>query len=60
MSITYGDENNGVMPILKDGKQIGVITEHNGETGFRIFGEPLAGNAPSLEEAKKAIETRLG
>lgn len=56
MSIQYDEQNERVTRILRDGEQIGVITNHNGKIGFRIFGETVGGNVQSVDEAKSAIE----
>ncbi len=56
MSIEYEKQNERVTKVLRDGEQIGVITNHNGSLGYRIFGEPIGGSVESPEEAKKQIE----
>jgi len=54
--ITFEDKNDALTAIMKDGEQIGVITHRAGQVGYRIFGEHFAGNARSVEEAKKAVQ----
>ena len=56
MSIEYEEQNERLTKVLSDGDQIGVITNRNGQVGFRIFGEPIGGTVNSVDEAKTAIE----
>lgn len=56
MSIDYEKQNERLTKVLRDGDQIGVITNRNGQVGFRVFGEPIGGNVDSVDDAKKAIE----
>lgn len=56
MSIEYQKQNDRVTKVLRDGEQVGVITNRNGTLGFRIFGEPVGGSVESRDEAKKQIE----
>lgn len=59
MSLTYESKDDRVTEVQKDGKRIGVITDHNGSVGYRIFGAPVGGSAHTVEEAKKAIESHF-
>ena len=59
MSIEYQKQNERVTKVLRDGEQIGVITNRNGNLGFRIFGEPVGGTVQSADEAKKQIEAHF-
>lgn len=56
MSIEYQKQNDRVTKVVRDGEQIGVITNHRGNLGYRIFGEPIGGTVASADEAKKQIE----
>lgn len=59
MSLTYESRNERVTEVRKDGERVGVITEHNGQIGFRVFGAPVSGNVDSVEDAKKALEAHF-
>lgn len=56
MSIEYEKANERLTKVISDGDQVGVITNRNGQIGFRIFGEPIGGNVQSEDEARSAIE----
>jgi len=59
MAIEYEKQNDRLTEVKRDGEQVGVITNRNGQIGFRIFGEPIGGNVESVEAAKSAIETHF-
>lgn len=57
MTIRYESRNDRVTAVLKDGKQIGVITQQpDGRAGFTLFGTPHRGAAKSEEEARSQVE----
>jgi len=60
MSLTFEDQNERATTVLKDGERVGVITNTPAGFGYRIFGSPIAGTAPSLDEAKAEIQKHLG
>ena len=55
MDLQFEDKNDRVTSVLKNGDRVGVITERNGEIGYRIFGEPVGGNVDDREEARQAF-----
>lgn len=56
MAIEYEEANDRLTKVMNDGDQVGVITNRNGQFGFRIFGEPIGGNVDSPADAKAVIE----
>lgn len=57
MSIQYEPRNDRVTAVVKDGKQIGVITaQPDGKTGFTLFGTPYRGAVETEDEARQQVE----
>ncbi|HUH11772.1 MAG TPA: hypothetical protein VMK65_01625 [Longimicrobiales bacterium] len=57
MSIQYEPRDDRVTAVLKDGKQIGVITaQPDGKTGFTLFGTPHRGAVQDETEARQQVE----
>lgn len=60
MAIQYEPRNDRVTAVLRDGKQIGVITHQpDGQTGFTIFGTPHRGAERTEEDARHRLEKLL-
>ena len=59
MQLQFEEMNDRVTNVLKDGERVGVITERNGQIGYRIFGEPVGGTCQSQEDARKQIEAHF-
>lgn len=56
MSLQFQEKNERVTNVLVDDRRVGVITERNGQVGYRIFGEREGGDVDSLHDAKRAFK----
>lgn len=57
MSIQYEPRNDRVTAVMKDGKQVGVITaQPDGRTGFTLFGTPHRGAVDDEDTARQQVE----
>ena len=60
MSVTFEKRGESLTAVLKDGKQVGVITKSpTGQVGYSLFGTPHQGPTKSLDEAREAVERLL-
>lgn len=56
MSLQFEEKSQRVTNVLVDDQRVGVITERNGQIGYRIFGEREGGEVDSREDAKRAFK----
>ncbi len=56
MSLQFEERNQRVTSVLVDDRRVGVITERNGQIGYRIFGEREGGEVDSPQDAKRAFK----
>jgi len=60
MSVTFEQRSDSLTAIIKDGKQIGVITRSpTGQFGYSVFGTPHHGPARDVEDAKETVRRVL-
>ena len=60
MSITFEHRTESVTAILKDGKQVGIISRSpTGQVGYSLFGTPHQGPAKTVDEAEDAVKRLL-
>jgi hypothetical protein len=56
MSVTFETRADTLTAVLKDGKQIGVITRSpTGQVGYSVFGTPHQGPAKDVDEARETV-----
>ena len=56
MSVTFENRGETLTAVLKDGKQVGVITKSpTGQIGYSVFGTPHQGPAKNAEEARETV-----
>jgi hypothetical protein len=55
MDLDFETKNDRVTNVLKGDDRVGVITERNGQIGYRIFGEPKGGEVESRQDARQAF-----
>lgn len=56
MSVTFETRTETLTAVVKDGKQIGVITKSpTGQIGYSLFGTPHQGPAKDVEEARETV-----
>ena len=56
MSGTFEARGENLTAVVKDGKQVGVITKSpSGQIGYSVFGTPHQGNTRNMEEARETV-----
>lgn len=60
MSVTFESRNERLTAVMKNGKQVGIITvTPTGQYGYSLFGTPHQGPAKDEQEAQEAVRRAL-